>query len=351
MTGPMGQTGATGRTGNTGITGPAGTTGHTGQTGPTGMPGPSLFSLYAKSSPSSIIFPTGNSIQKIGVDTNVQIIATKESYVKCYLTFVLNAGNPAITNNGLSLTTNSQLPTYGFQFLDDGTGKFHIFIDGVASIAAYPYSPGDMYTIIISSSFVNFFQNGVPVLPMDSVPNTRPVQPYFSIFTLKDYGDGYSNISFGPLGEGRTGPVGYTGSTGITGQTGSTGSTGPAGTYSGNLVFSQGIIALTATQTDNYALSSGYSFYTMTASPSTIAGSISGFSGGVNGTHIIIINTTTQTQIFQHETTSSVASNRLWLGGSNQSIAVNGSISFIYTTGLTVNGTAGQSRWVRVAQT
>ena len=341
----MGQTGATGRTGNTGITGPAGTTGHTGQTGPTGMPGPSLFSLYAKSSPSSIIFPTGNSIQKIGLDTNVQIIATKESYVKCYLTFILNAGNPAITNNGLSLTTTSQLPTYGFQFLDDGTGKFHIFINGVASIAAYSYSPGDMYTIMISPSFVNFFQNGVAVLPMDSVPNNYPTQPYFSIFTLKDYSDGYSNISFGPLGEGRTGPVGYTGNTGITG------CTGPAGTYSGNLVFSQGTIALTAIQTDNYALTSGFSFYTITTNPSTIAGSISGFSGGVNGTHIIIINTTTQTQVFQHETTSSIASNRLWLGGSNQSIAVNGSISFVYATGLTVNGTAGQSRWVRVAQT
>ena len=255
-----------------------------------------------------------------------------------------------MTNNGLSLGVNSQIPTYGFQFLDNGTGKFQLFIDGVATVSSYSYSSTDVYTIIISNNFVNFFQNGVAVIPVDSIPNNHPNQPYFSLFTLKDYGDGYSNISFGPLGEGRTGPVGYTGQTGITGYTGVTGCTGPPGTYSGSLVFSQNAITLTSTQTDNYALTSGYTFYTITVTPSNISGNISGFAGGVNGAHIVIINTTTQTQIFQHETTS-VASNRLWLGGSNQSITVNGSISFIYTTGLTVNGVSGQSRWVRVAQT
>jgi len=154
--------------------------------------------------------------------------------------------------------------------------------------------------------------------------------------------------SMGPIGD--TGPQGPTGQAGTTGITGPAGSTGPDGTYSGSLVFNQSTIMLTTTQTDNYVLSPGYSFFIITTNTPNLISNISGFTSGENGTHIIVVNATTRPQLFQHET-ASISSNRLWLGGSNQSISVNGSISFIYVTGLTVNGIPGQSRWVKIAQT
>ena len=161
--------------------------------------------------------------------------------------------------------------------------------------------------------------------------------------------------STGPIGyTGDTGPVGQTGPVGITGTmgiTGPAGSTGPAGTYSGILVFNQNTIMLTSTQTDNYVLTPGYSFYMITANSLNLAGNISGFTGGVNGTYIIMVNATSQTLTFLHESTSSSSFNRLWLGGSNQSISVNGSISFMYVTGLTVDGIPNRGRWLITSQT
>ena len=91
-----------------------------------------------------------------------------------------------------------------------------------------------------------------------------------------------------------------------------------------------------------------YSFYTMTG---TVSAHINGFGNGISGRLLYIINNTTKNQTFTQETSSSSASNRFTLGGANQTIGTNHSITFLYVTGLTIGASTNQARWVKVAHT
>lgn len=78
---------------------------------------------------------------------------------------------------------------------------------------------------------------------------------------------------------------------------------------------------------------------------------ISGLADGVAGRYIVIINNTTKNQTFSEEDVGSTASNRFVLGVSNKSIGINGTVTLIYVSGLTVGGSGSQSRWVLTAST
>ena len=144
-----------------------------------------------------------------------------------------------------------------------------------------------------------------------------------------------------PIGlNGATGP---TGPRGLLGPNGITGPTGPNGA-SGELILTQGSNIPSAININNYSLSTDASYYQITG---TIASTISGFSGGMNGQIITIVNNTNQIQTFSGEDTNSLASNRLLLNGPLTALLpINSAAQFIYVTGLTVSGNPGQSRWL-----
>jgi hypothetical protein len=151
---------------------------------------------------------------------------------------------------------------------------------------------------------------------------------------------------------GVNGEPGPTGETGPPGDPGLTGATGPAGTFNGDLILTKGVdIVIASTPVNNYILIGNRSFYTLTSSNATPA-DIAGFSGGSLGRVLTIVNNTTVVQTFMHENAGSTAINRFSLSGStDKPISVNGTISCIYVTGLTVGSATSQSRWVMTAST
>jgi hypothetical protein len=92
----------------------------------------------------------------------------------------------------------------------------------------------------------------------------------------------------------------------------------------------------------NVALSE-YSFFRITGP--TAAFSITGFTGGVDGRVLTIINATTQTLSLSNQTTS-LSANQINTGGSTISLAANGVATLIYNASLAkwvVTGTSGSS--------
>jgi hypothetical protein len=118
------------------------------------------------------------------------------------------------------------------------------------------------------------------------------------------------------------------------------------------LIFTQGPNIVIPTgetaSVDNYAIGTNFSYYTMTGS--NIA-DITGFASGVNGRYIIVVNNSTSNQTFRQESTSSTASNRFVLGVASITINPNNSITFIYSTNLTIGGNSNQSRWIMLSFT
>jgi hypothetical protein len=143
------------------------------------------------------------------------------------------------------------------------------------------------------------------------------------------------------------GVTGVTGIQGPQGVTGLIGPTGPQGTFTGTITFTEGIPIPSSSNIDNHILSGG-TFFQITG---TTSSNITGFTGGTSGRFLILLNNTTINQTFQQENIASDPSNRLVLGVSNKSIGVNGTMSFIYGSGLTIGSTGGQSRWVMTSST
>ena len=152
-----------------------------------------------------------------------------------------------------------------------------------------------------------------------------------------------------PGATGSAGPVGAVGPVGATGGTGPTGQQGVDGSFTGDLIYAQGInIELTSSPVNDYILIGSHSFYTITSANSTPA-DITGIYGGTQGRVLILVNNTPAVQSFYQEDTRSAAPYRFVLGSSSVLINTNGTITFLYVTGLTVGAATGQGRWLMTA--
>jgi len=152
----------------------------------------------------------------------------------------------------------------------------------------------------------------------------------------------------GPKGE--DGYAGPTGEQGILGATGATGPQGQNGNLTGNVILNEGPNIIIGTQDiNNYNLTDGYSYYKMKSSDDENSVSICGFMGGINGRLLIIYNDTGVNQTFVQESTTSLVSNRFLLRTPNQVIHDGQTITFLYMTGITINGVSGQNRWVVIS--
>jgi hypothetical protein len=154
-----------------------------------------------------------------------------------------------------------------------------------------------------------------------------------------------------PGAAGGTGPVGPTGPIGADGSAGATGPKGDVGTFTGDLIMTKGInINITDSPLNNYILIGGHSFYLITSTNDTPA-NITGFSTGFMGRSLTLVNTSSVVQTFIQEDEQSAAPNRFVLGSADKLIDVNGTITFIYVSGLTIGSATNQSRWVMTSST
>lgn len=112
-------------------------------------------------------------------------------------------------------------------------------------------------------------------------------------------------------------------------------------------IYNEGNEIPSATNVDDYPLSD-FTFFKISG---TTQSNINGFSGGVSGRFIMIVNNTDKNQTIIEESLSSLPSNRFFLGGSNKIIGINSTASFLYTTNLTIGGVGGQSRWILTSST
>lgn len=150
---------------------------------------------------------------------------------------------------------------------------------------------------------------------------------------------------------GPTGPIGPQGTpgtaanTGATGARGATGPVGPTGSFSANVVFTQGTnISVVSGNNNDYALSDGTLFLIATAAG---APTITGFSGGTVGRYIICVNTSGVSNLkFSNEDPLSVATNRFTLNTNTTiSVGLNRTATFIYGT------TSLGNRWILISAT
>jgi hypothetical protein len=164
----------------------------------------------------------------------------------------------------------------------------------------------------------------------------------------------------GPVGpQGIMGPLGVTGPAGSTGAKGEIGMTGPAGpqgvqgpmglstnTYT---VYNQGNnIVVSSTELSNHYLETNYTFFMIT-STIVVPANITGFSNGVNGRMVVLVNNTLNTMTFKEEDGGSFPENRFYLGGADLMLLPNRTITLLYVTNITIGGTGGRNRWIKIS--
>ena len=113
------------------------------------------------------------------------------------------------------------------------------------------------------------------------------------------------------------------------------------------LTLTEGTNIPSSLEINDFALSNN-SFFKITGSTRS---SINGFANGSSGRTIVVINTCNANQTFYSENTNSSAGNRFVLGISQLDIKTNGTITFVYVTGLKIGALTSQSRWVMTGYT
>ena len=144
--------------------------------------------------------------------------------------------------------------------------------------------------------------------------------------------------------QGSVGPQGSqaaNGNQGAAGNQGSQGAIGSQGLGTDIVTYAQGAnISVTSGNIDDYNLP-GQTFFILTG---TVERDITGFQNGTNGRMIVLINNTSTSQNFKDESSSSTASNRLYLTNDVTVIAPRGgSATFLYSTDI--------ARWAMISHT
>lgn len=308
-----------------------------------------------------IIYYSDGRIQDTGISANCD----SSCFPVCYTSSTGCYSCPGCPNNcQLSKSCKPKGPTSYLNGLKYTCEKELIFT----------YNDGSTCSIgeICKCQTVIFSENQDPV---GGCPPAKCGDIYINLASGNIFG--YFGCTWDIIGNliGATGFTGFTGSTGATGPTGqpgeasNTGATGPTGSLgptgpcctgptgptgpstANNIILTQGTdILVDSTEIDDYALSDNSSFFMFSPS-STTGGNINGFSGGVSGRLLYIINNSTYTQTFKSESLSSLANNRFYLHANSHTIDTNQTIVFIYATNLTVDSVPNQNRWVHLSNT
>ena len=215
-----------------------------------------MFTLIQNANPSTISFPTKNSINYNGSSLGVAV--TLESYSSVFLTFYTSINSSsAVDIYGLSYqnTGSSVYTRYHYFYIDypssGGAGKYTVVANGIITSVTGLFNSTTQFSIVVNTNNILYFFVDSVLVHTTFVISPSIVQPppanlsyyhgYFEFNTnsSSNVTESVNNISFGyvPVSYtgvtgyyGFTGPTGSTGSTGYTGSTGVTGITGPTGT-------------------------------------------------------------------------------------------------------------------------
>lgn len=284
--GPPGPRGPSGENGSNGTNGTNGTN---------GSEGPALFTLFNNTGTATL---TSNSITTIDIIN--YIIDTVESYNTAFLTFKLVDGtfnNPS----SIGLVSVNFINTFAFAFQFNTDNTFSLVYNGGGAVGSYPYSLGDLFTICLTSSSCDFFQNGILI-------NTIVTNISYLNVKARFYIDGIvniTNIAFGYLND-VSNVLAYTYNDGtITSLSGFEFLNLNNSSYDIILVncsissdyileLSSGIYSATISYNDSTQLSSICSIYLSTDSGNTWNSIGSGIASGVNsGSNTVMINVPT----------------------------------------------------------
>ena len=207
--------------------------GYTGDTGPTGAAssvtgptGPALFTLNSTNS-SVIMVNSPNSIECVSDNLGAYKIYTLESYPynAAFVTFTIPQ---LITAPGQEIDCGFRGTDFLNYFSFTSTNKVQIFYNG-NNLGTYgtALEAGDTFTITATSTGLYYYQKGT-LLYTNALVGTDSLIAEFYIYKANNK---VTNISYGYIASGSTGPTGAASSvTGPTGIQGPTGYTGPTGT-------------------------------------------------------------------------------------------------------------------------
>jgi hypothetical protein len=223
--GPIGPSGGpagpVGNTGPTGVTGPIGNTGPTGPTGPIGNTGATGISSWLYGTSYCTVEVSANTFIATSIDPPIPPffpkVYTLQSYPGVYASF-----SPEVSGNETLALVGSDFTQYnGWKFYNDGSA---VVIVNTTETSYGTWSPGEIYSIIYDGLTFDFIQSGVTV-------HSEYIPLGFASFEMQFYtvGDSFSNVVFGPMMVGPTGPAGEIGPTGPAGEIGPTGPTGEIG--------------------------------------------------------------------------------------------------------------------------
>ena len=182
------------------ISGPVGPPGPIGLTGPQGKAGPGLF--YFETLDSNLKLNGSNVAMKIdGIGLSSKAYS-KQMYQTCCLTF---SSPTQPVSSEIGLVHHSSLAVFHrINFVTNNQYFINNYLD------SYDYTPDDLFTIVVSTTFIKFFQNEILIKEFPNESNVS-LKAYISLYEV---GSTLNDIQFGYAVPGQTGPTGPTGPAG-----------------------------------------------------------------------------------------------------------------------------------------
>jgi hypothetical protein len=156
-----------------------------------------------------------------GSTSNNAFILEYYPYNAVFLTFTIPQATIGMT---CVLINSSEVQVYGFSF--QSTGIYPIYDNTIIPSIIGTLTANDVFTISATRTGVYWYQNGTQIYTNSLVTGTNSLRASFYIDNVKER---VSNIAYGYIANGFTGPTGITGPTGSIGPTGTTGPTGITG--------------------------------------------------------------------------------------------------------------------------
>jgi hypothetical protein len=187
-------------TGPEGPQGPPGASGPTGPRGVQGQVGPGLFYFEQPANDANVSVEGSNVIKKIAGIGTLSTVYSKQMYASCTLTFPPPKQAVASEMGLVESSTLEKLHRINFI----STTQYFINND----TTSYSYTPQDIFTIVVSDSIVQIFQNDKLI---KDYYNNSPLQGLKACASLYEVGCTIEDVHFGYVVNGHTGPTGPAG--------------------------------------------------------------------------------------------------------------------------------------------
>lgn len=180
-----------------------------------GPQGPALFTLMNANGFATLGSNTITTDSTAGVTTD--IVKTIETYSTAFHTFRIGSIGTINDPFLIGLVNTQNIHTFAFAFQFNSVGALFTVANQGGSISAGTYNIGDIFSVAVTDSQYQLYQNGVSVATGTNTLGTTG--SYYANFFLANPDIYIDLISFGYLSAGATGPVGPTGPVGLVSST------------------------------------------------------------------------------------------------------------------------------------